>query len=194
MSTAMWIAIVVPSAVVLIMVVTALWLLGRRRRLQRHFGPEYDRAVQEEGGRMAAENALRARERRHGELDLKELPVEARHRYAEEWSGVQEQFVDRPAETVGEADALVARLMRDRGYPTGGYEQQVRDLSVEHGRTLEHYRIAHAVNERSRGGNATTEELRGAMVHYRALFDDLLGGGSNGARSHRGGPRPESGR
>lgn len=101
--------------------------------------------------------------------------AEERHRYSDAWTTVQQRFVDRPEGAVAQADELVTRLMRDRGYPTEGYEQQLRELSVEHGRTLEHYRAAHEVNMRSSGGQATTEELRGAMVHYRALFDELVG-------------------
>ncbi|MEV7612014.1 hypothetical protein [Streptomyces sp. NPDC089799] len=80
----------------------------------------------------------------------------------------------RPGDAVARADRLVTHLMRDRGYPTEGYDQRLHDLSVEHGRTLEHYRSAHEVQVRSADGQATTEELRGAMVHYRALFDELL--------------------
>jgi hypothetical protein len=104
------------------------------------------------------------------------LASTARQQYAQDWNSVQEHFVDRPQEAVGEADQLVTRLMKERGYPTEGYEQQLKDLSVEHGRTLEHYRAAHEVKARS-GQQTTTEELRGAMVHYRALFDDLLTNG-----------------
>ncbi|GHB58597.1 hypothetical protein GCM10010347_31010 [Streptomyces cirratus] len=175
MSTSTLIAIIVPIVVVLIAIAAGLWLVSRRRHLRERFGPEYDRTVQDEGGRLAAERELRAREQRHDKLDIKELPAARRSQYAEEWQGVQEHFVDRPEGAVAQADELVARLMRERGYPTDGFGEQVRDLSVEHGSTLEHYRAAHAVNTRSSEGQATTEELRGAMVHYRALFQELLG-------------------
>ncbi|MFI8100588.1 hypothetical protein [Streptomyces sp. NPDC086023] len=186
MSTGSLIAIIVACAVVLVIVLVALWMFSRRRRLQRDFGPEYDRAVAEQGGRMAAEKELRGRERRHDDLELRELPTEVRRRYADEWSGVQQRFVDHPESAVAQADTLVTRLMNERGYPTDGYRQQLQDLSVEHGNTLEHYRRAHEVNERNGDGRVTTEELRGAMVHYRALFDDLLDSGTAGGGARRG--------
>ncbi|MEV6654984.1 hypothetical protein [Streptomyces sp. NPDC051219] len=186
MSTSTLIAVIILIAVVLIIIAVALWMVARRRRLQEHFGPEYDRTLEDEGSRRAAERELRARQERHDKLDIRQLPAELRHQYADEWSNVQERFVDRPDAAVGEADQLVTRLMRDRGYPTDGYQQQLQDLSVEHGRTLEHYRAAHEVNVRSSGGQATTEELRGAMVHYRALFEELLS--NQGGRSRADGP------
>ncbi|MFI7353977.1 hypothetical protein ACIBTP_08520 [Streptomyces avidinii] len=174
MSNSMLITVIVIAAVVVIALGVGLWTLSRRRHLQQRFGPEYERTVEAEGGRGAGERELRAREERHAEFELKELPSERRLQYTQEWSGVQERFVDRPEGSVGEADELVTRLMRERGYPTEGFSRQVRDLSVEHGRTLEHYRAAHDVKVRSGAGQTTTEELRGAMVHYRALFEELL--------------------
>ncbi|MFJ8018514.1 hypothetical protein [Streptomyces sp. NPDC096339] len=175
MSTSTLLAVLIPVAVVLVLVGIAVWMLRRRRRLQDRFGPEYERTVESKGSRHAADSELREREVRHDNLDIRELPAEERHRYADAWTGVQQRFVDRPQGAVSQADDLITRLMRDRGYPTAGYEQQLRELSVEHGRTLEHYRAAHEVNVRSGNGQATTEELRGAMVHYRALFDELVG-------------------
>ncbi|WP_406324198.1 hypothetical protein [Streptomyces sp. NBC_01637] len=175
MSSGIVIAIIV--VVVLIVLAVGVWMAVRRRHLRERFGPEYERAVEAGDSRTAAERDLRAREQRHDDLDLKPLPSTARQQYAQEWNSVQEHFVDRPREAVGEADQLVTRLMKERGYPTEGYEQQVKDLSVEHGQTLEHYRAAHEVNARAGGRQTTTEELRGAMVHYRALFDDLLTNG-----------------
>ncbi|MFF1839983.1 hypothetical protein ACFVXE_38450 [Streptomyces sp. NPDC058231] len=176
MSTGIIIAIVV-VVVVLIALAVVMRLAGRRRHLRERFGPEYERTVEAGDSRTAAERDLRAREQRHDDLELKALPSTTRQQYAQDWNNVQEHFVDRPQEAVGEADQLVTRLMQERGYPTEGYEQQVKDLSVEHGRTLEHYRAAHEVNTRTDSGQTTTEELRGAMVHYRALFDDLLTNG-----------------
>ncbi|MFF5703652.1 hypothetical protein ACFY7H_14250 [Streptomyces sp. NPDC012794] len=174
MSTSTLIAVIVVAVVVVIALAAIMWLLARRRHLRDRFGPEYERTVEEKGGSLAADRELRAREARHDKLDIKELPPDRRRHYAEQWTGVQEHFVDRPAGAVEEADDLVSRLMRERGYPTEGYQGAVRDLSVEHGRTLEHYRAAHDVRARSVDGRATTEELRGAMVHYRALFEELL--------------------
>jgi hypothetical protein len=117
---------------------------------------------------------LSAREKRHAELPIRALPADARDRYAREWVDVQERFVDVPVEAVGEADRLITAVMAERGYPTEKYEQQLEDLSVEHAYTLDHYRAAHEVSGRAAAGTATTEDLRQAMVHYRALFEELL--------------------
>lgn len=183
MSTGTLVAIIVPVVVVLIAAGLVAGLLLQRRRLRERFGPEYEKTVKAKGGdRLAAERELRKREQRHDELDIKELPGTVRDRYAADWTRVQERFVDRPEDAVQEADRLVTALMSDRGYPTEGYQQQIKDLSVEHGRTLEHYRAAHEINERTARHEATTEELRGAMVHYRALFDELLHDGSGPQR------------
>jgi hypothetical protein len=161
--------------VVVVALAVAAWMLARRAQLRRRFGPEYDRLVQEQGSRTAAERELRERERRHAELSIKELPEEARNRYAVAWEQVQARFIDTPAEAVGEADALVSQVMADRGYPTGDFDDQAANLSVEHGHTLGHYRDAHELHLRNERGEATTEQLRQALVHYRALFADLLG-------------------
>ncbi|HET9944952.1 MAG TPA: hypothetical protein VFR56_04825 [Actinomycetes bacterium] len=165
---------VVAVVVVLVVAVLALRPLLRRRRLQERFGPEYHRAVETHGDRSKAERDLVERERRYKELDLRPLSPEARERYGTQWTGVQARFVDAPEATVAEADRLVTALMADRGYPTEGYEQQLADLSVEHSTTLEHYRAAHDIQQRSSEGQASTEDLRNAMVHYRTLFVDLL--------------------
>ncbi|MEU7038734.1 hypothetical protein ABZ958_34450 [Streptomyces sp. NPDC046237] len=180
MSSGTLLAIIIPVAVVIGLIALAI-VLGRRRRsrLRERFGPEYDRTVEEAESRRAAEHELDAREKRHDSLDIKPLPSGTRDRYAEKWRGVQEEFVDRPEEAVHGADRLVTALMHERGYPTEGFEQQMRDLSVEHGRTMEHYRAAHEVQALSVSQRATTEQLRGAMVHYRALFDELLSDGND---------------
>ncbi|MGK5543134.1 hypothetical protein ACSNOH_00020 [Streptomyces sp. URMC 127] len=177
MSTGTLLAIVIPIAVVLALVVVGAMLFTRRRRLRDRFGPEYERTVETAGGRMAAERELRSREKRHDSLDIKPLPDATRGRYAREWAGVQEEFVDRPEQAVHDADRLVTSLLHERGYPTEGFEQQLKDLSVEHGRTLGHYRDAHEIETLSTRSKVTTEQLRGAMVHYRALFDELLSDG-----------------
>ncbi|MEU2516662.1 hypothetical protein [Streptomyces syringium] len=181
----MTIIIIAAVLVVLVCAVAALTLSARRRKLRERFGPEYERTVETKDSRRAGERELRERQERHDALDIKELPASVRDRYAQDWARVQEQFVDRPDDAVHEADRLVTTLMGERGYPTEGYEQQVKDLSVEHGRTLEHYRAAHEVNDRSSRHQATTEELRGAMVHYRALFEELLHDGDR-PRESRG--------
>ncbi|HSA48530.1 MAG TPA: hypothetical protein VLH10_00245 [Yinghuangia sp.] len=177
MSTGAVIGIIVAVLGVLLILAAVMWMHGRRRELRERFGPEYDRTVRAEGSRRAAERELRARRKRHDSLDIQPLPPAAREQYAQEWSAVQEHFVDTPDDAVAEADVLVTRLMNDRGYPTEGYEQRIKDLSVEHGRTLEHYRDAHEVHKRATAHEATTEELRGAMVHYRAVFNELLTAG-----------------
>ncbi|MFD5816669.1 hypothetical protein [Streptomyces sp. NPDC127038] len=177
MSTGTLLAIVVPLVVVIALIVAAV-LVIRRRRLQERFGPEYDRTLEQAGGRHAAERELRERQRRHDALDIRPLSGGARDRYAREWTNVQDEFVDRPEDAVHDADRLVTALMRDRGYPTEGFDQQMQDLSVDHGQTLQHYRAAHQVESLSTRHQATTEQLRGAMVHYRTLFDELLSDGS----------------
>ncbi|MCQ4083981.1 hypothetical protein NGB36_26190 [Streptomyces sp. RB6PN25] len=177
MSTGTLITIIVPIAVVVVLLALATSLLMRRRQLRKRFGPEYERAVQTTDSRLAAERELSAREKRHDSLNIKPLPPAVRDRYSHDWTRVQEEFVDSPGEAVHDADRLVTTLMQERGYPTEGYEQRLKDLSVEHGRTLEHYRTAHEIDERSTRHYATTEELRSAMVHYRALFEELLSDG-----------------
>jgi len=159
----------------LIVIGAGLWYLNRRRALQRRFGPEYDRAVAEADSRGAAERELRDRERRHAELQLHELDPESRERYAASWEEIQARFLDEPGKAVADADELVTRLVAERGYPTGDYDEQVAHLSVDHARTLGHYRDAHEISEVSARGEATTEQLRQALVHYRALFAELLG-------------------
>jgi len=163
--------------VVLVVIAAVVYGLqaGRRRKLRSTFGPEYDRVVADTGSRAEAEKELRERERRHSELEIKELSPESQARYAQAWAEVQILFVDSPSEAVGTADDLVTRLMAERGYPTGGYDERVADLSVAHASTLQHYRDAHDISDRNKAGSASTEDLRVALVHYRALFADLLG-------------------
>ncbi|MFI7158768.1 hypothetical protein [Micromonospora chalcea] len=165
--------------VIVVLVIAALAafavVASRRRALRERFGPEYDRVVAEQDSRGAAERELRERERRHAELELTPLSPESRARYAAAWEELQVRFVDSPAETVGEADELVSRLIAERGYPTGDFSDQIAHLSVEHARTLTHYRDAHEIRQRNERGEAGTEDLRQAVVHYRALFADLLG-------------------
>jgi hypothetical protein len=165
--------------IIVIVVILAAIVLGvqrsRRRRLQNTFGPEYERAVADTGSRADAEKELRERERRHAELELRPLSAESQARYSAAWEEVQIQFVDNPKQAVTTADDLVTRLIGERGYPTGDYDDQLANLSVEHARTLGHYRDAHEISLRNQRGEASTEDLRQALVHYRALFADLLG-------------------
>lgn len=153
----------------------AAWYVLRRQSLRRRFGPEYDRMVAEGDSRQAAERELRERERRHAELELRPLSAESRATYAAAWEEVQARFVDSPADAVRAGDELVTRLIAERGYPTGDYDEQLAHLSVEHARPLGHYRDAHDIYLRNERGEAATEDLRQALVHYRELFADLLG-------------------
>jgi hypothetical protein len=167
-----WVLIVV--IVVLLAVVGALAYQRRRStQLREGFGPEYDRAVEEHGDQRAAESELRERRQRRSRFDIRPLGATARDRYAERWRATQAQFVDQPASALKDADTLVAEVMRERGYPVEDFEQQAADVSVDHPEVVEHYRKAHAIQTRSR---ASTEDLREAMLHYRALFAELLEG------------------
>ncbi|WP_432828406.1 hypothetical protein [Dactylosporangium sp. CA-092794] len=173
--TATQVLITIIVLVVIAAIGYGIWFVTRRRALQQRFGPEYDRAVAEGDSRQAAERELRERERRHAELQLRELDPAARARYAGQWEQIQARFLDDPAGAVRDADALVTDLIAERGYPTGDYEEHVAHLSVDHARTLGHYRDAHEISQVAERGEATTEQLRQAVVHYRALFSDLLG-------------------
>src|SRR5438093_2829257 len=161
-----WVWIVI-AAVVLIVVIALVAAANRRRRLQSRFGPEYDRAVAESGKRGAS-SELRQREKRRQELDIQPLSPAARERYAQHWQAIQARFVDKPGDAVREADVLVAGVMRDRGYPMENFEQQSADISVDHPRVVDNYRAGHAISMASDQEQATTEDLRQAMVHYRA--------------------------
>lgn len=169
------IVVVVLVVVALAVAVPSILRVNRRRALRDRFGPEYDRVIAERDDRAAAERELRDRERRHAELHLTPLSEESRQRYAAGWEEIQARFVDAPGEAVADADELVTRLIAERGYPTEDHEDQLAHLSVEHAQTLTHYRDAHGIHVTSRRGEASTEQLRQAVVHYRALFADLLG-------------------
>jgi len=171
------ILIVVLVIVVAVVAATAWWYSQKRRSEQLHqrFGPEYERAVDEHGDRGRAEAALEDRKERVEQLHLRPLSADQRDRFGPEWRHLQARFVDVPEEAVKQADSLVAEVMAARGYPTGDFEQRVADVSVDHPQVVEHYRAAHAIALRMKeGGQANTEDLRQAMVHYRALFEDLL--------------------
>ncbi|MBX6356622.1 MAG: hypothetical protein IRZ05_12295 [Micromonosporaceae bacterium] len=174
MST-MQVVLIIVIAVVVIAAFAAGSVLVRRRRLQQRFGPEYDRAVAETGSRAEAEKELRGRERRHAELDLRALSPESRHAYLKQWEGIQARFLDAPEEAARAGDELVTRLVAERGYPTDDFDEQLAELSVEHAHTLGRYREAHDVVRRHERGEASTEQLRQALMHYRALFAELVG-------------------
>lgn len=164
-------------AVVIVAIIVAIVASQRARsaRLQKRFGPEYDRTVTQSGDRAAAERELAQREARVRKFHIEELPAGARDRYAEEWRTVQSRFVDQPKGALTDADRLVTNVMRDRGYPMEEFDQRVADISPDHPQVVQNYRAAHDIATRSERGEVTTEDLRVAMVHYRALFNDLLG-------------------
>ena len=164
-------------AVVVIVVAFAVWRALSTRRtqgLRERFGPEYDRAKESAGGKKDAEAELAAREERREQLNIRPLPAEARQRYAEQWRNVQSQFVDAPQAAVAAADGLVSSAMSDRGYPMDDFEQRAADISVDYPHVVESYRAAHRISESTASGEATTEDQRQAMQHYRSLFDELL--------------------
>lgn len=174
MTTVQIIILVLVLVVIAALVVGAV-LVMRRRALRERFGPEYDRLVAGQDGRAAAERELRERERRHAQLDLTPLSAPARAKYAAEWARVQTRFVDEPGEAVRAGDELVTRLLREIGYPTDDYDERIATLSVDHARLLDQYREAHDISVRNEQGAASTEQLRQALVDYRALFGELLG-------------------
>jgi hypothetical protein len=169
------VVIVIMVILVVAAIMSAVVYDARRRRLRQRFGPEYDRLVEETGSRTKAEAELAGRQRRVAGLDIRPLDAAARARYADNWAAVQERFVDAPQDAVIAAQRLVLTVMRERGYPTDKADEVVADLSVEHANVLDHYRAAHDISQRAGDGTASTEELRQAMIHYRALFQDLLG-------------------
>jgi hypothetical protein len=171
-----WLWVVI-AVVVIAAIALAVWAAMRRRRtenLRRQFGPEYDRTVDETGGPRDAESELERRRRRREDLDIRPLAPDARRRYAEEWRILQARFVDDPAGAVAQADTLVTEVMRERGYPMDDFDQRAADVSVDHPEVVGDYRSAHDISTRSANGQADTEDLRQAMVHHRALFEQLL--------------------
>ncbi len=169
------IAIVIVVVIIIAALIAFAAVTARRRSLQRQFGPEYDRAVTEQSSRLRAEAELSDRQRRVRKLDIRPLTEQARQQYSADWVVIQEQFVDSPQTAVARAYDLVVAVMTDRGYPTDDTDQVVSDLSVEHAATVGHFRAAQQVTSAAAAGDAATEDLRQALIHYRALFSDLLG-------------------
>jgi hypothetical protein len=147
----------------------------RSARLQTRFGPEYERTVARSGGQGQAEKTLQAREERVEKLHIQPLSSPDRTRFADAWRSAQAQFVDDPPGAIREADRLVGEAMQARGYPTSTFEQRAADVSVDHPQVVSNYRAAHTIAGRQERGEASTDELRQAMLHYRELFDELLG-------------------
>jgi hypothetical protein len=171
-----WIWIVIAVVVVLIVVAVVAAAASRRRRhhLQERFGSEYDRTVDGADRRRQAEQDLRDREARHDQLELRPLSDASRQRYSQQWQEMQSGFVDRPQVAVADADRLITDLMRERGYPVDDFETRSDLVSVDHPDVVENYRTAHGIALRTIDGRTTTEDLRQAVVSYRALFEEML--------------------
>jgi FtsZ-interacting cell division protein ZipA len=171
-----WVWILIAIAVVVVLAVVLWQALARRRtgRLQQQFGPEYDRTVSSADSKRDAEAELQTREERRQQLEIRPLSQAARDRYVHSWQSVQAQFVDDPRGAVAAADSLIQSVMAERGYPVENFEQRAADVSVDHPQVVENYRHGHHLAQASADGNDSTEDLRQAMRHYRALFDELV--------------------
>jgi hypothetical protein len=170
-----WILIAIGIAVVVIAAVA--WRRSAAKsteRLRDRFGPEYDRVVGSSENKREAESELTAREERREGFEVRPLPDPARKRYIDSWKEVQAQFVDDPRGAVGSADTLLQLVMRERGYPVDDFEQRAADISVDYPDVVENYRSGHRLWEANKQDGASTEDLRLAMRHYRALFEELV--------------------
>jgi len=176
MSQTAWIVVAV-VAVAAVLVIAAIMSSRRRRseHLKDRFGREYDRTVKATGDRSKAEADLEEGEKRVEKLDIRPLDASERRDFLGRWTEVQARFVDDPARAVAFADALLGDVMKARGYPVSDFEQRAGDISVDHPVVVEHYHKAHEIAVRHGRGEASTEDLRQAMIHYRALFDNLVG-------------------
>lgn len=163
--------------VAVLVAVSVVWIGSRRQRTQRlteQFGPEYQRAVEAAGDQRAAERELHERSQRVKGYEIRALSVAERDRYIASWTETQAHFVDDPSGAISQADMLVQEVMRARGYPMADFDQRAADISVDHPHVVDEYRAAHNVAERHARGGVETEDLRQGMVHYRALFQELL--------------------
>jgi len=169
-----WVVIAVGAVVVVALVAWQMLAKRRTSRLQETFGPEYERTVEGSKNRREAESQLAEREKRHEQLDIRPLSAAAGARYEQQWTTIQAQFVDSPQAAVAGADSLIQDVMRDRGYPVDDFDQRAEIVSVDHPQVVENYRKGHQLAESSANGKGSTEDLRQAMRHYRALFAELL--------------------
>lgn len=164
-------------AVVALAALVGGWLLYSKRRsehLRSRFGSEYDHQVEELGSRSKAEADLAEREKRVSKLSIRPLSPADQDRFLDRWTKVQATFVDDPERSVDYADALLAEVMSARGYPVSDFEQRAGDISVDHPNVVQHYRAGHDIALRHRKGEASTDELRQALIHYRSLFEELV--------------------
>jgi hypothetical protein len=167
-------AVVVVAVLIAIAVIYSRNQRAARARLRQRFGPEYERTVHEQGSERRAAAQLADRQDRVERFNIRDLEPAERERFANQWNALQLRFVDSPRGAVAEADDLIVLLMQTRGYPMSDFEQRAADLSVHHPIVVDNYRTAHAIALRLRGGDASTEDLRKAMIHYRALFDEMV--------------------
>ncbi|MFP5329523.1 MAG: hypothetical protein ACLGHC_05235 [Alphaproteobacteria bacterium] len=168
--------LVIAVAIVAVIAIAA-FMWSRRRRtehLRERFGQEYDHAIEEKGDRTKAEAELAEREKRVEKLEIRPLQPAARQGFIDRWKEVQARFVDDPPRAVAFADEVIAEVMSTRGYPVEDFERRAGDISVNHPRVVEHYRAGHDIAVRHARGQASTEDLRQAMIHYRELFDALV--------------------
>jgi hypothetical protein len=185
MDTWVWVLVVAAIVAAVAAVAWYAWDRRRRKRLREGFGPEYERTVSEYGDRRKAERDLERRQERIEKLDLRPLSEQERRHFTESWGSTQARFVDEPTEAIREADHLITEAMRARGYPMSDWEQRADDLSVEHPQVVEHYRSSHEVAVMAERGEATTEQLRQAMQHYRAVFSEVVDPESRSEAEHR---------
>jgi hypothetical protein len=175
-NTQIWI-LLVGAVVFALIAFAAIYFYQKKQshRLKQRFGPEYDRTIDELGSQTKAESELKAREKRVERLNILPLAPSDAAKFSGAWNVLQGRFVDNPKGVVVQADLLVRELMLKRGYPVADFERRAADISVDHPTVVDHYRAAQAIVVRGENGDADTEELRKAVVHYRALFDELLG-------------------
>jgi hypothetical protein len=169
-----WILIAAVAVLLIAAIVMSIRKKQRTKELQSQFGPEYDRTIESADNKRKAESELAARQERREQLDIRPLSSAARERYTTQWQTVQAQFVDNPSGAVASADTLIQSVMADRGYPVDDFDSRAADVSVDHPQVVENYREGHRLAEQCANGNGSTEELRQAMRHYRALFDELV--------------------
>jgi hypothetical protein len=184
--------IVIILLALVVIALVAVILLQRRRsqHLQSRFGPEYERTVHQSGDKRKAEAELLEREKRVEKLSIRPLQPKERERFTDEWRRIQAEFVDNPEGSMSHADTLVQEVMGARGYPVRDFEQAAADISVDHPKVVQHYRTGHDIAVRHQRGEASTEDLRQAMIHYRDLFEELVhdeevAGGKSNSKSRR---------
>lgn len=177
---------ILTGLVVLVVVLIAFWLIMRRRRsahIRSQFGPEFERTVSDLGDERKAETVLAERQQRVAKYTIKPLATDMKDHFLVTWREVQAKFVDDPKYAVTRADDLLGEVMVARGYPMSDFEQRTEDLSVDHPKVVQNYRAGHAIAVRHSRGEASTEDLRTAMIHYRDLLDELVAEGSGPPRT-----------